>query len=113
MTMELICCESVLTLPVNCLVMFKNGMRMLIEKALPESDTFCTPVSRNTPPTRASVTYITLPMLPMIGPSVLASAWARKLWRKSRSLISSNSRMPASSWQKTLMTFCPFIDSWI
>ena len=56
MTMELICCESVLTLPVNCLVMFRNGIRMLIEKALPESDTFGTPVSRNTPPTSASVT---------------------------------------------------------
>ena len=52
-------------------------------------------------------------MLAMIGPSVLAKAWARKLCAKSRSLISSNSSMPFCSWQKTLMTFWPFIDSWI
>ena len=75
--MELICWERVLTLPVNCLVMFRNGMRMLMEKALPDRDRFGTPVSRNTPPTSASVTYSTLPMLPMMGPSVLAKAWAR------------------------------------
>ena len=48
-----------------------------MEKALPESERFGTPVSRNTPPTSASVTYSTLPMLPMIGPRVLAKAWAR------------------------------------
>ena len=72
MTMAFICWESWLTLPVNCLDMFRNGTRMLTLNAAPEMLTFGMFASRNTPPTRARVTYRTLPMLPMMGPRMFA-----------------------------------------
>ena len=56
MTMELICWESWLILPVNCLVMLRNGTRIEISSALPERLRFGTPISSSTPPTSARAT---------------------------------------------------------
>ena len=56
MTMELICWESWLILPVNCLVMLRNGTRLEISSALPERLWFGTPICSSTPPTSARAT---------------------------------------------------------
>ena len=77
MTIAFICWESWLTFPVNCFVILRNGTRMLIPNAIPETLTFGSPESRNSPPTVAMTTYSTFPIFMMIGPSIFAYAFAR------------------------------------
>lgn len=64
--------ETWLTLPENCLVMFKNGTTMLMPKAMPERLRLGAPVIIITPETMATHTYSTLPMLFRMGISMLA-----------------------------------------
>ena len=58
--------------PANCLVMFRKGTTMLMLKAMPEMLTLGAPASISAPPTSATITYITLPMLPIRGINTLA-----------------------------------------
>ena len=64
--------ETWLTLPENCLVMFKNGTTMLMPKAMPEMLRLGAPVIIRMPETMATHTYSTLPMLFRMGMSMLA-----------------------------------------
>ena len=56
MTMALIWLETWLTLPENCLVMFRKGTTMLMLKAMPDTLTLGAPERSSTPPTRATIT---------------------------------------------------------
>ena len=97
--------------PANCLVMFRNGTTMLMLKAMPEMLMLGAPASISAPPTSATTTYITLPMLPSRGIRILAKRLPLRALKKISPLTLSKSALAPSSWQNTLMTFWPVIIS--
>ena len=53
MTMELICWDRLLTLPVNCLAMLRNGTTMEMLTGRPDREKFGALVMSRVPPTMA------------------------------------------------------------
>ena len=78
---------------------------MLMLKAMPETLMLGTSVSSSAPPTSATTTYMTLPMLLSSGIRMLAKRLPLRALKKISSFTLSKSALASSSWQKTLMTF--------
>ena len=91
--------------PANCLVIFRKGTTMLMLKTMPEMLILGTSVSSSAPPTSATTTYITLPILPIRGIKMLANRLPLRALKKISPFTLSKSALAPFSWQNTLMTF--------
>ena len=111
MTTALICWDTWLMFPANCLVMFRNGTTMLILRGRPEKLRLGAFTIKRILPARATATYSRFPTLFKIGASVLAYRCAWRDTSKSSSFTASKAFSLSSSWQNTLITFWPFIIS--
>ena len=96
----------------SCLDILRNEMIIpAVIRSVPVRLIFVTCLNTRIPPITAINTYIRFPIFPSAGIRMLPMVFAFSLSLKSCSLSSLKPSLLSSSWQNTLMTFCPLIIS--